>query len=251
MDLALTRKGHEIVGACEIDRYARQVYAEHFPGVPIFHDATKLTGEEFGDIDGICAGFPCQTFSVAGNRLGFEESRGTLFFEIARLAKQKRPRLLLLENVTGLLYHDSGRTFAVILATLDELGYDAQWQVLDSQYHRTAQHRERVFIIGHLRDTPRPKVFPIPTSITESNEKYVPELCRNGITTLLKVSYPESRRRSLLDSYTLRHLTPLEYERLQQFPDGWTCNVSEGQRYKQTGNAVTVPVIEFILERLT
>lgn len=168
-DLALKQAGHEIVGACEIDQWARRVYAKHFPGVPIWEDATKIKPEELPDIDIICAGFPCQTFSIAGNRLGFEESRGTLFFEIARIAKQKRPRLLLLENVKGLLNHDGGKTFAVILSTLDELGYDAQWQVLNSKYF-VPQNRERIFIIGHLRGQTRPEVFPIKLGSGSSSE---------------------------------------------------------------------------------
>ena len=159
-DLALKRAGHEIVGACEIDEWARRIYAKHFPGVHIHRDATKIIAEELPDFDLLVAGFPCQTFSIAGNRLGFEESRGTLFFEIARITKQKRPRLLLLENVKGLLNHDGGKTFAVILATLDELGYDAQWQVLNSKYF-VPQNRERVFIIANLRGTSRPEVFPL------------------------------------------------------------------------------------------
>lgn len=159
-DLALKRAGHQIIGACEIDKYARTIYSRHFPGVTIYEDATKIKPEELPDFEILCAGFPCQAFSIAGKRLGFEESRGTLFFEIARIAKQKRPRLLLLENVKGLLSHDRGKTFANILATLDELGYDAQWQVLNSKYF-VPQNRERIFIICYLRGTPRPEVFPI------------------------------------------------------------------------------------------
>lgn len=159
-DLALKRAGQEIIGACEIDEYARRVYARHFPKVPIHRNATELDPRELPDFDGIVAGFPCQAFSVAGKRLGFEESRGTLFFEIARIAKQKRPRYLLLENVKGLINHDGGKTFANILATLDELGYDAQWQVLNSKYF-VPQNRERIFIVGYLRGTGRPQVFPV------------------------------------------------------------------------------------------
>ena len=158
-DLALEKAGHTVIGACEIDEYARQIFQKRFPYVPLHGDATKLNPEDLPDFDAICAGFPCQTFSIAGNRLGFEESRGTLFFEIARIAKQKRPRYLLLENVKGLLSHDNGRTFAEILATLDELGYDAEWQVLNSKYY-VPQNRERIFIIGYLRTEPRPKIFP-------------------------------------------------------------------------------------------
>lgn len=292
-DIALTRHNQEIVGACEIDKYARQIYAKHFPETTIYEDATKLKAENLPDFDGICAGFPCQTFSIAGNRLGFDESRGTLFFEIARIAKQKRPRLLLLENVKGLLSHDNGKTFAIILATLDELGYDAQWQVLNSK-HFVPQNRERIFIIGHLRGTPRPKVFPV-TKIDRFNDASysktqgegkrirsshsraidanyakgggsrtmiaIPVLCvdrkntrQNGrrfkengepsfaITTI--------DRHGVYDGQKIRSLTPLECERLQGFPDGWTEELSDTKRYKCLGNAVTVPVIEFIMEKL-
>jgi len=151
IDLALVRKGHQIVAACEINKHARTIYARHFPGVPIFEDVTKLTGEEFGEIDAICAGFPCQAFSVAGNRLGFEDTRGTIFFEIARLARKKRPKLLFLENPDGLLFHDSGRTITIILSTLNELGYDVRWEGMDSKYF-TSQVRKRIFIIATLRE---------------------------------------------------------------------------------------------------
>jgi DNA (cytosine-5)-methyltransferase 1 len=159
-DLAMRNLGHEVVGACEIDRYARSVYGRHFPGVPIWEDATKINPSEIPDFDILVAGFPCQAFSIAGKRLGFEESRGTLFFEIVRIVKQKRPRLLLLENVKGLLSHDRGKTFANILATLDELGYDAEWQVLNSKYF-VPQNRERIFIVGHLRGEGGRQVFPL------------------------------------------------------------------------------------------
>ena len=159
-DLAAENCGHQIVAACEIDKNARSVYTRHFPKVPLYTDATKINPKELPDFDVITAGFPCQAFSLAGKRLGFEESRGTLFFEIARIARQKRPGLLLFENVKGLLSHDYGKTFKTILKTIDELGYDAQWQVLNSKYW-VPQNRERIYIVGNLRDRPRPKVFPL------------------------------------------------------------------------------------------
>ena len=352
-DLAAERLGHEIIGACEIDKYARQVYARHFPNVPIHEDATKINPEELPDFDLLCAGFPCQAFSIAGKRLGFEESRGTLFFEIARVAKQKRPRLLLLENVKGLLSHDGGRTFAEILATLDDLGYDAQWQVLNSKYF-VPQNRERIFIIGHLRGEPRPKVFPVgagsqvdysarqetqgegerissqhssslQTSPGKGNATYVNTIDANyhkggsrtmiympqknpnrsrdigynngyykidshkepeikyhnksesqykriyetdGIAPALGVGHamqspnikdyfertPDTLGRMMpvhrTSKHKIRRLTPLECERLQGFPDGYTDGISDTQRYKCLGNAVTVPVVEYIISKL-
>lgn len=160
VDQALTKHGHEIVGACEIDRNARRVYAEHFPTVKVWEDATKIIPGELPDFDLLCAGFPCQSFSIAGKQLGFNDLRGTMFFEIARIAKEKRPKLLFLENVAGLLNHDKGKTFQIILETLSQMGYDAQWQVLDSRYF-VPQGRKRIFIIANLRTEPIGKILPI------------------------------------------------------------------------------------------
>jgi DNA (cytosine-5)-methyltransferase 1 len=159
-DLAMRNLGHEIIGACEIDKYARKVYARQFPGVPIHNDATRLQAESLPQFDVLCAGFPCQAFSIAGKRRGFEDTRGSLFFEIARIAKEKKPSILLLENVKGLLSHDKGETFRTIISTLDEMGYDAEWQVLNSKYH-VPQNRERIFIVGHSRGQRARQVFPL------------------------------------------------------------------------------------------
>ena len=156
----MSQAGHRCVGACEIDKYARSVYARHFPQVPMWNDATKLNPAELPDFECLCAGFPCQAFSIAGQRRGFADTRGSLFFEIARIAKEKRPRYLLLENVKGLLNHDSGKTFRIIISTLDEMGYNAEWEVLNSKYF-VPQNRERVFIVGHLRGECTRKIFPL------------------------------------------------------------------------------------------
>ena len=109
--MAMRNLGHETVGACEIDKYARSVYARQFPGVAIWENATTIKPKELPDFDILCAGFPCQSFSIAGKRRGFDDTRGSLFFEIARIAKEKRPSILFLENVRGLLSHDKGKTF--------------------------------------------------------------------------------------------------------------------------------------------
>lgn len=166
--LGLEQAGHECVGFCEIDKFARQSYkAIHkTEGEREYHDITTVSNEEWrelkGTVDIICGGFPCQAFSIAGKRKGFlDETRGTLFFEIARAAEQIKPRTLFLENVRGLLSHDKGRTFRTIISTLDELGYDAEWQILNSKNFGVPQNRERVFIIGHLRGERGREVFPI------------------------------------------------------------------------------------------
>ena len=132
-----------------------------------FEDARTIEPGAMPDIDLICGGFPCQAFSIAGRRGGFADTRGTLFFEIARIAAVKRPAYLLLENVPGLLSHDGGRTFAAILGALSELGYDVCWQVLNSKDFGVPQSRKRVYIIGYLRDRCAGEVL----SFTEANGK--------------------------------------------------------------------------------
>ena len=156
----LENAGHECVGSCEIDKYARQIYAKNFGHEPKWKDATKLEPSELPDFDILVAGFPCQAFSHAGKRLGFQDARGTLFYEIARIAKQKRPRYLFLENVRGLLFHEKGETITKIVSTLDELGYICEWQVVNSKYF-VPQSRDRIFIIGHLRGSGGRKIFPL------------------------------------------------------------------------------------------
>ena len=158
--------GHECIGFCEIDKFARASYkAIHdTEGEIELHDITTVTDEEIrniGHVDVICGGFPCQSFSIAGSRRGFEDTRGTLFFEIARFADILKPKYLFLENVKGLLNHDKGNTFKTILGALDGLGYDVEWQALNSKNFSVPQNRERVFIIGHLREGRTRRVFPI------------------------------------------------------------------------------------------
>jgi DNA (cytosine-5)-methyltransferase 1 len=304
-DTELRRDTREIscIGFSEIDKYAASIYQRHFPNHKNYGDITKINEKELPDFDILCGGFPCQSFSIAGKRRGFDDTRGTLFFEIARIIKQKQPRLLLLENVKGLLSHDKGQTFTTIISTLDELGYDIQWQVLNSKNHGVPQNRERVFIIGHLRGTSRPEVFPFGDSDEEDTRNAGEDLSccldanyHKGTNTLAKgrrqmvamtekrtdaakeirketkdrdfsprrgkylaprkddtgncVTSGQSKEQLLTDGAVVRRLTPTECERLQGFPDGWTEGVSDTQRYKTLGNAVTVNVIKDICERL-
>ncbi|MCY7080107.1 DNA cytosine methyltransferase [Streptococcus oralis] len=164
--LGMESAGHECIGFCEIDKFARASYKaiHNTEGEIELHDITEVTEEEIrniGHVNVICGGFPCQAFSIAGARRGFEDTRGTLFFEIARFASILKPKYLFLENVKGLLNHDRGNTFEVILSALDELGYDVEWQVLNSKNFGVPQNRERVFIIGHLRGERTGNVFPL------------------------------------------------------------------------------------------
>jgi DNA (cytosine-5)-methyltransferase 1 len=297
----------------EWDKYANECYRKHY-GECDNRDIREVGEKDIPDHELLVGGFPCQSFSVAGKRGGFADTRGTLFFEIARILKEKQPRLLLLENVKGLLSHDQGRTFGVILTTLDELGYDVQWQVLNSKNFGVPQNRERVFIVGHLRGTPRPQVFPLGSA----NQKDIEQLnhprhsndriySEQGLAPTLNtmqggrrqpfVAIPvltpdraEKRQNGrrfktngepaftltqqdihgVYDGVKIRRITPLETERLQGFPDDWTkygvdydkglhiwrenihelVPISDTQRYKMMGNAVTTNVITAIAERL-
>ena len=346
----------ELVGYSEINKYAIQIFEERIKGVKNYGDATNIMGDELPEFELLCAGFPCQAFSVAGKRRGFDDTRGTLFFDIARICSEKRPRHLVLENVKGLLSHESGQTFHTILKVLSDMGYDVEWQVLNSKDFGVPQSRERVYIVGHLRGECGRKIFPITgegSTITRDeivnvysvqdtqriNKKQngtrfkknnapshtltatdthgvLFELTRNkpqgqriyksenGLSNTLNTSYSlsgiytmltekrtdegkkirrerkdkdytpwnakqlEPRTDNLVGTLTtsvrdkehyllkknpdfrIRRLTPTEYERLQGFPDGWTEGVSDTQRYKTLGNAVTVNVVEKIMDAI-
>ena len=167
--LGMERNGHECIGSCEIDQYARQIYSRNFGHEPEYKDATKLNPKELPDFQCLCAGFPCQSFSLAGHRGGFEDTRGTLFFEIIRIIREKQPSVLFLENVKGLLSHDKGKTYRTILTTLDEVGYDTSFQLINSKYF-LPQNRDRIFIIGHLRGKSRREILPL-GEISEGDDR--------------------------------------------------------------------------------
>ena len=300
----LERAGHSVVFANEYDKYACDVYDYNYQGERIDRrDLTTIPATDIPAHDIICGGFPCQSFSVAGKRKGFEETRGTLFFDIMRLAQHHRTPYLLLENVKGLLNHDGGRTFETILETLDELGYDCQWQVLNSKNFGVPQNRERVIIVANLRGQPRPEVFPIgeddnfpderqgqisPTITSRyykqgQSDPYVvtgatkesaitqePRIATHygfkdkpvefhDISPTLKAQ-SHGHEPMAVEEGRIRRLTPTECERLQAFPDFWTkyglrpdgttYEMSDTQRYKQMGNAVTTNVIEAVARRL-
>ena len=169
--------GFECIGHCEIDKKANQAYnAIYQPkGEIYFEDATKIDTNDLPDIDLICAGFPCQSFSVAGKRLGFrDDTRGTLFFEVARIAEAKRPPLLLLENVPGLLSHDGGRTLFTIFSTLVELGYDIEWCVHNSAFFGVPQQRRRLYIVGYLGNQCTGELFPLNCGNAEDLKQLIP-----------------------------------------------------------------------------
>ena len=184
--LGMESAGHECIGFCEIDKFARASYKaiHNTEGEIELHDITAVSDESIrriGRVDIICGGFPCQAFSIAGNRRGFEDTRGSLFFEIARFASILRPKYLFLENVKGLLNHDGGATFETILGALDELGYNVEWENINSKNFGVPQNRERVLIVGHLRGECTRRVFPLSKSGQQATS--IKEQYSNTITT--------------------------------------------------------------------
>ena len=167
----LTRAGGFVcAGHCELDRNAERSYRALFDtkGEWYCEDIRNAEPEQLPEFDLLCGGFPCQSFSVAGHRGGFSDPRGTLFFELARLAEARKPAYLLFENVPGLLYHDRGRTFAAILHELEGMGYGLEWQVLNSRDFGVPQSRKRVYLIGYLDERCRGKVFPFTETVGTS-----------------------------------------------------------------------------------
>ena len=227
------------VFANEWDKYAAQTYNKNFGGQIDTRDITTISTNKIPDHDLLVGGFPCQAFSVAGKRAGFNDTRGTMFFEIARILADKKPQHLLLENVKGLLSHDSGRTFQTILKVLTDLGYGVEWQVLNSKDFGVPQNRERVFIVGHLRGDSGRQVFPIRrggretySKRTEKPQIYLGQAQRvrstSGLSqTLAGLGGGQGAKTGLYAfGSRVRRLTPIECERLQGFPDGWTEYVS-------------------------
>lgn len=162
--LGMEMAGHECVGHCEIDKWAQASYRAMYPeseSEVFFEDVRAIKPGDMPDADCYCFGFPCQSFSIAGKRGGFDDTRGTLFFEVMRLAKERKPAILLGENVKGLLNHEGGRTFETIINTMDQLGYLVEWQVCNSKYFGVPQSRERVYIIGHFRERSCRTILPI------------------------------------------------------------------------------------------
>ncbi|SRR6266702_2381146 len=350
-DLALNRLGHECVYANDFDKYCKITYDKNFKHKLDTRSITSISTDEIPDHDLLVGGFPCQSFSIAGKRGGFDDTRGTLFFDIARILKEKHTRYFILENVKGLLSHDNGRTFKTIISTLVELGYDLQWQVLNSKNFGVPQNRERIFIVGNIRGDPGPQIFPVRGDIRKDTRSIGKDISpcldanyykgfsssgfqskqrlhiveENPVTPAIRaIEYKHGDNQTLIGTYRtykdenefrimksglaptiqartredgsgqpvvaipvltpdrmekrqngrrfktdgdpsftltaqdkhgiydgmkIRRLTPIECERLQGFPDGWTEGVSDSQRYKQLGNAVTVNVVEEIMRR--
>ena len=286
----------ECVGFSEVDYFAESIYLRHFPKHRNYGDASKINPKELPYFDFMVGGFPCQAFSQNGKRRGFNDARGTLFFEIARILKEKRPEYFLFENVKGLLSHDKGKTFKEILRILSELGYDVEWELFNSKSFGLPQRRERLYLKGYFRGKCGSKIlsqkrnrreidvsiinnehsetleeFPLLKIKTNTSKGYDEVIEGDGVLLChpsSKTARGRTQKKSvgalstgcdwgvITPDYRIRRLTPKECERLQGFPDDWTKYgtdnelISDTQRYKCIGNAVTTKIVTYIVNEM-
>ena len=281
MRIPFDRLGGKCVFSSEWDSHAQQTYYHNFGEMPA-GDITKIDERDIPDHDILLAGFPCQPFSIIGDKQGFADTRGTLFFDIKRILSKKKPAVFLLENVRQLRSHDKGRTFAAILDSLSRLGYTTYHEVLNALDFGLPQKRERIFIVGFRE----PLAFDFPqgngtykplSEILEPDEQVDPTLVasarirksrlekckvdpfypsiwhenKGGNISLLPFSC--ALRAGASYNYLLvngrRRLSEREMLRLQGFPEDFKIVVSNMQLRKQTGNSVAIPVVSAIAER--
>jgi DNA (cytosine-5)-methyltransferase 1 len=284
-DLGFERSGLRTVWQCEIDPFCTDILEQHWPGTPRAGDIKQVKADDIPDADVWAGGFPCQDVSLArmGPRKGLRGSQSGLFYEFARLVDERRPPVVLIENVPGLLSSHGGRDFGIVTRTLADLGYGVAWRVLNSRYFGVPQSRQRVFIVGSYRDLGRAGQILFESErgggdapAGQSNGKAAlspfKEVLGDPVQgplhpRLAYCVYAESGRHTGTDwsrnyaSYPdgrVRRLTPREAERLQGFPDDWTVphmkidNVDrlDSLRYHAVGNAVTVPVASWLGSRI-
>jgi DNA (cytosine-5)-methyltransferase 1 len=269
----------DCVFSSDIDKYAQESYEANFGEKP-FGDITKIDENDIPDHDILFGGFPCQPFSIIGQMKGLNDTRGTLFFDIARIIEAKKPKAFILENVKQLVGHDQGKTLKVIVQSLKDLGYHIQYSVLNALDYGLPQKRERVVIVGHRE--PIMFTFPNPEkpykSLNEILEtkvdkkyfasdfiqekrkdkhksSYYPSIWHeNKSGNICSYPYSCALRSGASHNYLLvngeRRLTPREMFRLQGFPDWYKIVVSDAQAKKQAGNAVPVNMIKAVVQKL-
>ena len=259
-------------GHSEVDKHCCKIYHRHFPESECLGDIKTINPIRLPELDLITFGFPCQDLSVVGKRGGLHANRSGLFFEAMRIVKATLPKVFIFENVVGLLTSKEGKDFKIVLEEIADIGlYECEWQIVNTRWF-LPQNRERIYFIGHLRGTSRPKVFPI----GEGNQQ--PNGSTEDISSAIDANYYKGKSRGFggqgrqmiqighigcnsKGDRRIRRLTPIECERLQGFPDNWTekgvekewkfyANISDTQRYKCLGNAVSVPMVEEIMRRL-
>ncbi len=284
---AFGKKNVECVMSSEWDKFAVQTYSSNYPNETIRGDITEINENDVPNHNILLAGFPCQPFSQAGLKKGFDDTRGTLFFDILRVLKKKKPDVLFLENVKRLKSHDKGKTLKVIKSSLKEIGYhNLHIDILKARDFGLPQNRERIFIIG-FKDNDIKFSFPKPTnkntsvgSVLENkvDEKYTisdklwaghkrrkekNKILGRGFgyglfdknspyTNTISARYYKDGSEILISQKNKnpRKITPREAARLQGFPDSFKIPVSDNQAYKQFGNSVAVNVIEAIAKQI-
>lgn len=282
LDLGFMKAGFDIIWANDSDKYAVQTYQKNFGNHIVLDDIENIDIDSIPNHDVLLGGFPCQPFSMMGGELGFEDTRGTLFFHIAKIIDKKRPEIVVLENVRTLRTHDKGNTYKVIMNVLkNELGYKVFNQVLNSADYGVPQTRNRTFIVcfkDHSIDFEFPKPIPLEKTMQDLLEKNVPEkyflsdrilktvmsygtkkwsakpeidleIARPLCATMAKM-HRASQDNYVTDNGKVRRLTPRECARLQGFPEDFKIEVSDTQAYKQFGNAVTVDVAYYVAKSI-
>jgi len=275
-DIAFERESFKTTFLCEINDFCSQVLNKHWPNVTKFTDINQLSADEIPEAEVWCGGFPCQDISVArgaSQRLGLGGERSGLFYKYAKLISEKKPKVVIIENVEGLFNSNKGRDFGVILQTLDSLGYAVAWRMLNSRYFGVPQSRTRVYLCCWLNDPTKAMnvMFDKEGAEKPKGERadfITEESAPDSYPKVPKVAYclaassgrhtgTDWSRTYVVCEEAVRRLTPMESERLQGFPDNWT-NPSNGMadenintlRYTAIGNAVSVPVIEWIAKRV-
>lgn len=267
--MALESYGHECVYTIEYNKDAIKALNtlwDFKPEEAWFDDMYQLDYSTIPDFDVLCGGFPCAKFSVAGDRQGFEseDPRAKVFFELMKIAEIKKPKYLFFENVKGLLSHDNGRSFRTILNKMDELGYDAEWQLVNAKDFGYPVIRERVFTIGHLRGEGTEPVFPIPI-INKQNDSETPVLqFRRGYFRVFKGYCPTLTASMgtggnnvpyVITTDGLRKFMPKELFRLQGVSEDYidklvNSGLSNSALYERVGRTVFLPVVKQIASRL-
>ncbi|MDR0831407.1 MAG: DNA cytosine methyltransferase [Bacillales bacterium] len=252
IDLAFENVGFKIILANDIDSFACQTYQMNFPTTKVLcGDIKKITETELPDFDCLIGGFPCQAFSIAGYQKGFDDIRGTLFFEVARILKAKQPQVILLENVKNLVSHDNGKTFEVILNTLKELGYYTRYMVLNAcEYGNIPQNRERIYIVGFLDEEKANRFyFPQPIRLTKKLSDVID--FENKVDE--KFYYPESKFPRIIKEMNKFNDTNTLYQWRRQYVRQNKSNMSPTLTANMGTGGHNVPLIktQFGVRKLT
>ena len=261
--LALHNIGARCVFASEWDESARKTYEHNFFGISseVFDgenfagDITLVNPKSIPDFDILCAGFPCQPFSQAGFKKGFNETRGTLFFNIVSIIDEKKPEAFFLENVRHLLKHDEGKTFKIIKKTLEELGYSFYHKIVKASDYGLPQHRPRLFMVG-FKNKEIDFKFPDPVPLKYKLSDVLGGDCKKEIGFTLRVggrgSGIDDRRNwdTYLVDGKIKKIGSKEGLKMQGFPDAFEFPVTESQAMKQLGNSVAVPAIQIVAEEI-